>query len=1038
MMRNFRVLRVFAVLLFVMFIVAGVFVVPAANANVLPGLSVSGSNIMANGQPVRLHGVTVCDLFQARNYNYDWLHWYDTQFYSLANYATLANDWHAKIVRIAIFPSQWWNYENNIEPYRSMLLPKLEEEVNAARNAGMYVIIDYHVIGWPNGWYAAGRPDNPPNSHDWNDSSLELAKRFWTQMATTYREQTDIIFDLWNEPAHGTGVGPGGNPDDCDGNSRWAALRPFYQDHLIKTVRDNGAQNIVLATGNCWASRLSGIALDPLDDLNVVYAYHKYSLQGGLDTAATWDADMGNLIVDGWPVIVSEYGYEDDDVLPSPWNPNGDNRIWPGTKADYFDHFTKWMDEKNLSNLAWSYHHDNRPALIFVNNIDVVEDLTKYGVAAKDYISGYKVTVATSGGVSAGGTVTIASNTGGINCTWNAAALGGTCISGVINAGTQVILTATLPAGTSVNWGVGCDATTPTTCTINALYGKKTISPVTTAAVNTSTITVSTTGTVSAGGTVTITSNTGGINCTWNGVVGGGTCLSGAINAGTQVILTANLPAGTSVNWGAGCDATAATTCTINALNANKIISPVTTTAVTPPKVLLGGAIANWPAGIPGGEKRPVVVFLPGWGGCANVPAALSGQNTNLVNQGYVTLAIGFEHTGPANCDWISNINEKALQGLDQLCADASVPANCKAIVLDGGSYGGIQNDLVIRYLRNNGYDGAGGSNRALGFVSEDAGYVPPGDWPGGIFSRTGLADTASYSVAMIQNLGDTTFDPDTCDPWGNCGARILSNAHLARGDNNVFSYCPVNGSHGDHTGFLGWNAWVISAIKTIIHVINNGIPTWAGYTPPQPVSNACVSIADVTAPVLTQVTPVLAQTYNQNPPYTFSSTEAGVITYGGSCSSWSASAVTGNNTITLATLDNGQLQEGTYNDCTIIVTDAAGNPSAPLAINPFMIDTAGVFFSWVWLEGGGGDFVTIQAAYGTALNPDGLRARAAFLSEDVTFGSNKNITLRGGYNSWYESLNSDARGYTTIRSLTIGGPNSGNSGVTIENIIIK
>ncbi len=256
--------------------------------------------------------------------------------------------------------------------------------------------------------------------------------------------------------------------------------------------------------------------------------------------------------------------------------------------------------------------------------------------------------------------------------------------------------------------------------------------------------------------------------------------------------------------------------------------------------LIAGRAIATWPAGIPAGEKRPVIVFLPGWGGVGAVNASVSGQNNNLVNQGYVTLAIGFD----SSATWISDIDVKTAQGLDLLCADATIPANCDAIVLDGVSYGGAQNYWVMEYIRGHGYDGgAGSSGTALGFLSEDAGYGAPGvltNPASGAFTRTGLADTASYSVAMIENLGDTTFPVDECT-WGNCGARELGDAHLARGDDNVFSICPPGGGHGTR-GFANWNAWVISAIKTIIH-ITNGIPTFTGYANPAlSVSNTCVN----------------------------------------------------------------------------------------------------------------------------------------------------------------------------------------------------
>ena len=67
----------------------------------------------------------------------------------------------------------------------------------------------------------------------------------------------------------------------------------------------------------------------------------------------------------------------------------------------------------------------------------------------------------------------------------------------------------------------------------------------------------------------------------------------------------------------------------------------------------------------------------------------------------------------------------------------------------------------------------------------------------------------------------------------------------------------------------------------------------------------------DTTAPVIAEVTKVTTPTNDSTPNYTFSSDEAGTITYGGSCSSSTTSAISGNNTITFAAL----LDEFTYSD---------------------------------------------------------------------------------------------------------------------------
>ncbi len=80
---------------------------------------------------------------------------------------------------------------------------------------------------------------------------------------------------------------------------------------------------------------------------------------------------------------------------------------------------------------------------------------------------------------------------------------------------------------------------------------------------------------------------------------------------------------------------------------------------------------------------------------------------------------------------------------------------------------------------------------------------------------------------------------------------------------------------------------------------------------------------------------PVTTPTIDNTPDYTFSSTIAGTITYGGSCSSSTTSAIFGNNTITLVSLS-----DGTYSDCTITVTDTAGNASNTLTITSFIVDS--------------------------------------------------------------------------------------------------
>lgn len=98
--------------------------------------------------------------------------------------------------------------------------------------------------------------------------------------------------------------------------------------------------------------------------------------------------------------------------------------------------------------------------------------------------------------------------------------------------------------------------------------------------------------------------------------------------------------------------------------------------------------------------------------------------------------------------------------------------------------------------------------------------------------------------------------------------------------------------------------------------------------------TTACVPEVpvDTKKPTLAEVTAV-PYGKDTTPNYTFSSSEAGTITYGGGCTSATTKAVKGNNTITFTALDYG-----VYSSCTIKVKDAAGNSSSLLKVSSFSV----------------------------------------------------------------------------------------------------
>ena len=130
-----------------------------------------------------------------------------------------------------------------------------------------------------------------------------------------------------------------------------------------------------------------------------------------------------------------------------------------------------------------------------------------------------------------------------------------------------------------------------------------------------------------------------------------------------------------------------------------------------------------------------------------------------------------------------------------------------------------------------------------------------------------------------------------------------------------------------------------------------------AGHDIENTAGNALISTApanpqsymvDNIVPMISENTAVATPTNNTTPEYVFNSSEAGTITYGGACSSatGTATAIIGTTITFNQELMDGSfvpLPEGDYTNCTITVTDPAGNESTPaLMVTPFTIDTTG------------------------------------------------------------------------------------------------
>jgi endoglucanase len=208
------------------------------------------------------------------------------------------------------------NYRSAIVAYVSRL--------NAA---GLTAILDLHWNA-PGARKALGQQEMPDADH---------APAFWRSVATTFRRNPNVLFDLYNEP-HDVSW-------RCwrDGCGRWAGMQ-----RLVTVVRAAGATQPLLLGGLAWSNDLSGwlkwMPRDPAHQL--VASFHLYNFNTCNDVAC-WQRTV-KPVAARVPVVTGELGEND-------------------CAHDFIDSYMPWADAAGISYLGWTWdtwNCNSGPALI--------------------------------------------------------------------------------------------------------------------------------------------------------------------------------------------------------------------------------------------------------------------------------------------------------------------------------------------------------------------------------------------------------------------------------------------------------------------------------------------------------------------------------------------------------------------------------------------------------------------------------------------------------------------------------------------------
>jgi hypothetical protein len=274
---------------------------------------------------------------------------------------TAMKSWGLNIVRIPLNEDCWLGI-NGVDPSvggANYQKPILDAVNLITKTNGMYAILDLH-------WAA---PGNSVPTVQGAMPDLDHTVTFWQQVATAYRDNGSVVFDLFNEPQMSSGT-----PDDqfkCWANGSTAASSgdcPMVgfavagMTQLLATVRQAGATNLVIMGGTGYSSQLGlwakYVPTDTLSPPNIAASWHVYDDQGGCtDTAAT---SVGTLcgasglgadavMTAGYPILVGETGYYScPQAVGQAW--------WPI--------FLSWADAQGIGYVAWSWSDGNNPQLL--------------------------------------------------------------------------------------------------------------------------------------------------------------------------------------------------------------------------------------------------------------------------------------------------------------------------------------------------------------------------------------------------------------------------------------------------------------------------------------------------------------------------------------------------------------------------------------------------------------------------------------------------------------------------------------------------
>jgi hypothetical protein len=172
------------------------------------------------------------------------------------------------------------------------------------------------------------------------NTTVEETHHFWDVISQRYNDEPVIaMYELFNEPVAG---GP------RFGEMSWSEWKGMNEE-MIKLIRDNDPETIILVAGFNWAYDLTPVQNKPVEGTNIAYVSHPYPQKRDMPWEPQWEEDWG-FVSAKYPVILTEIGF----ALP---DEKGVHMPVEGDEL-YGEKLLDFCAERGISYVVWCF--DNK------------------------------------------------------------------------------------------------------------------------------------------------------------------------------------------------------------------------------------------------------------------------------------------------------------------------------------------------------------------------------------------------------------------------------------------------------------------------------------------------------------------------------------------------------------------------------------------------------------------------------------------------------------------------------------------------------